>query len=65
MIIICTQVCMVTYPLDDLLQTCSPLPPKKSLYVIVVRVSLVTVWKERTPWLHWRGSTEDLREMLY
>lgn len=64
MITICTQVCMVTYP-QIYTTNLLPLPPKKSLYVIVVRVSLVTVWKERTPWLHWRGSTEDLREMLY
>lgn len=35
------------------------------LYVTAVCASPVTVWKERTPWLHWRGSMEDLRETLY
>lgn len=39
--------------------------PPPQLSVTVVCVSLVTVWKERTPWLHWRGSMEDLRETLF
>lgn len=40
-----------------------PLP-----FILSVRlpcVSLVTVWKERTPWLLWRGNMEDLRGTLY
>lgn len=36
-----------------------------SVSLIVVCVPLVTGWKERTPWLLWPGSTEDLRGTLY
>lgn len=35
------------------------------LFLTVVCVSLMAVWKEKTLWLHWLESMEGLREMLY